>query len=113
MYRAASVVGTATGFRADQRARRQRAEPAQKARPVELPPFHNPTGTVCHACHEDVRWQICTNRRSIHFDFAPHRKERTSAIQSWHQDTGRQAHRVGEILLLSLQRTCAKSRAGP
>lgn len=99
-------MSTSTGFRANQRDRRQRAEPAQKARQVELPPFNNPTGTVCHACHENVRWQIRANRRSIHFDFAPRRKERTSAIQSWYQDTGW----LGKVPFCSFQKDAPMAR---
>lgn len=52
-----------------------RAEPSQEARPVELPPLHDPIGAVCYAGHEDVLCQIHTDRRSIDFDLPPRCKE--------------------------------------
>ena len=73
LCRTAPMMGTAARFHADHRARRQRTEPGQKARPIELPPRHDPPGAIRHTGHEDILCQIHSNRRSIHFDFPPRR----------------------------------------
>lgn len=40
-----------------------RAEPSQEARPVELPPLHDPIGAVCHAGRwaEALKSRACSN----------------------------------------------------
>lgn len=73
LCRTAPMMGTAAGLHADHRARRQRTEPGQKARPIELPPRHDPPGAIRHTGHEDILCQIHSNRRSIHFGFPPRR----------------------------------------